>query len=270
MVITDGTNIVVSNNAYAQATTIIQTIAAGVEIKVIEANGVLPQTAKNMALSLDMRERILYDSKMRYMNYLMACYLAVFFQQLMLSSMGSKFIRGRDYMVSGNTAEKALAVTASCMAGIMPSMLLGLAAMKYVFRVPVRGSLLTAGLLTLLFAFAIKGLSMILASFTKDRVEYAKISFMLSLPTFVASGCVWPLEQMPYYLRIVTRITWPLIGYAKNIQEIFIKGKEFSAVIPDLVYMLVFGCIWLFIGVKVYTRTFSKAEPVMELERSVS
>ncbi len=270
LVVTDGTNIVVSNNAYAQAATIIQTIAAGVEIKVIEAKGVLPQIAENLALSLNIGERVLYDPKMRYMNYLIACYWAVFLQQLMLSSMGSKLIRSKEYMVSGNTTKKALGLMASCLAGIMPSMLLGLAGMKYIFHVPIVGSLWTTGLLTLIFAFAITGMAMILASFTKERVEYSKISFMLSLPTFVLAGCVWPIEQMPDGLRVISRILWPLIGYAKNVQEIFIKGKEFSAVVPDILYMFIFGCIWLFIGVKVYTKTFSKVQTVMEMERTVS
>jgi ABC-2 type transport system permease protein len=270
LVVTDGTNIVVSNNAYAQAATIIQTIAAGVEIKVIEAKGVLPQIAENLALSLNIGERVLYDPKMRYMNYLIACYWAVFLQQLMLSSMGSKLIRSKEYMVSGNTTKKALGLMASCLAGIMLSMLLGLAGMKYIFHVPIVGSLWTTGLLTLIFAFAITGMAMILASFTKERVEYSKISFMLSLPTFVLAGCVWPIEQMPDGLRVISRILWPLIGYAKNVQEIFIKGKEFSAVVPDILYMFIFGCIWLFIGVKVYTKTFSKVQTVMEMERTVS
>ena len=270
LVITDGTNIVVSNNAYAQAATIIQTIAAGVEIKVIEANGALPQLAKNMALSINIGERILYDPKMTYMNYLIVCYWTVFFQQLMLSSMGSKFIRSKEYIASGNTMLKALGVMTSCFAGIMPSMLLGLAGMKHIFHVPIIGSLLTTGLLTLLFAFAIVGISMILASFTKERVEYAKIYYMLSLPTFVLAGCVWPIEQIPDGLRIITRTLWPLIGYAKNVQEIFIKGKEFSAVLPDIIYLIVFGVLWLFIGIKVYTRTFLKADAGVVLEKNVN
>jgi len=270
LVVTDGTNIVVSNNAYAQAATIIQTIAAGVEIKVIEANGVLPQIAKNLALSMNIGERVLYDPKMRYMNYLIVCYWAVFFQQLMLSSMGSKFIRSKEYISSGNTMQKSLGVMVSCVAGIMPSMFLGLAGIRYIFHVPIIGSLLTTGLLTLLFAFAITGMSMILASFTKKRLEYAKISYMLSLPTFVLAGCVWPIEQIPDELRILTRALWPLIGYAKNVQEIFIKGKEFSAVLPDIIYLIGFGIVWLFIGVKVYSKTFSKAGPVIALEKNIS
>lgn len=269
LVVTDGINIVVSNNAYAQAATIIQTIAAGVEIKVIQAKGVLPQTAKNLALSLNIGERILYDSKMRYMNYLIACYWAVFFQQLMLSSMGSKFIRSKDYIASGKTHQKGLGLMVACLAGIMPSMLLGLAGMKYIFHVPIVGSLWTTGLLTLLFAFAITGMSMILASFTRERVEYSKISYMLSLPTFVLAGCVWPVEQMPDGLIIITRALWPLIGYAKNVQEIFIKGKEFSAVLPDIIYLCIFGIVWLSIGVKVYKRSFGKEAAVIDIEDNI-
>jgi len=223
-----------------------------------------------MALSINIGERILYDPKMTYMNYLIVCYWTVFFQQLMLSSMGSKFIRSKEYIASGNTMLKALGVMTSCFAGIMPSMLLGLAGMKHIFHVPIIGSLLTTGLLTLLFAFAIVGISMILASFTKERVEYAKISYMLSLPTFVLAGCVWPIEQIPDGLRIITKTLWPLIGYAKNVQEIFIKGKEFSAVLPDIIYLIVFGVLWLFIGIKVYTRTFLKADAGVVLEKNVN
>ncbi|MDF2877669.1 MAG: putative transporter, type 2, partial [Clostridia bacterium] len=94
LILTNGTNVVIGNNAYAGAAEIIQTVSAGAEIKIIGAKGSLPQnTANNIALSFQFTDRMLYDSKLTYMNYLIYGFIAVFFQQLMLSGLATLILR---------------------------------------------------------------------------------------------------------------------------------------------------------------------------------
>lgn len=263
LAITDGSNIVMANNAYAQATMIAQSVSAGVEMKLIQGKGMAPRMAENIALVYNLGERILYDPKMTYMNYLIVCFLAIFFQQLMLSSMGSTFIRDSEYITEGNVPAKIFGAVSACFVGILPSTLLSMFTMLKLFHVPMIGNMATVAVLTIFFALSIMGPSLIIASVAKDKVKYSQFEFMLSLPTFVSSGCVWPMDQMPKQLGIIVKICWPLANYAKVVQEVLIKGMNFRYVIPNLLQLSAFSLVWLPIGIICYKRAFCR-EPAQE------
>ncbi|WP_312832402.1 ABC transporter permease [Sedimentibacter saalensis] len=257
LAITDGTNIVMANNAIAQATLITQSISAGIEMKLIQGKGVSPKTAQDMALVYNVGERMLFDPKMTYMNYLMLCFLAVFVQQLMLSAMGSTFIRDNEYINSGNVLSKVLAAVSACFVGILPAVTICIVILRKLFHVPIIGNIWTVFLLTVVFLIALTGPSLLIASMTKDRVKYSQIEFMLSLPTFCSCGGVWPVDQMPRLLEILIRACWPVINYAKIVQEVLIKGMDFSATIPNILQMVLFAFVWLPIGIFFYKKTFN-------------
>lgn len=256
MVILDGSNIVVANNALAQATSIIQSLSAGIEIKLIQGKSILPQQAQNMALVYNVEDRMLFDPKMTYMNYLIICFLAVFIQQLMLAAMGTTFIRDNAYLSEGKVGQKALATTSACFIGILPAAVICMMFLLKLFHVPLAGNLLTVIIMTVVFLASLTGPSLLIASIAKDRVKYSQFSFMLSLPTFVASGCVWPVDQMPKGLEFIIRIFWPLINYAKPLQEVIIKGLQFKTVVPNILQMILYGLVWLPIGISFYKKAF--------------
>lgn len=269
LAVTDGSNIVVANNAYAQATMIAQSVSAGVEMKLIQGKGMTPRMAQNIALVYNLGERILYDPKMTYMNYLIICFLAIFFQQLMLSSMGSTFIRDSEYIAEGNVPAKIFGAVSACFVGILPSILLSIFAMLKLFHVPITGSMFTVTVLTIFFTLSIIGPSLLIASVAKDKVKYSQFEFMLSLPTFVSSGCVWPMNQMPKLLEIIVRACWPLANYAKVVQAVLVKGMNFKYVIPNILQLAIFSLVWLPAGIVCYKRTFCR-ESTQENVVSVS
>ncbi len=269
LAITDGTNIVVANNAIAQATLITQSISAGIEMKLIQGKGLSPQMAQNIALTYNIGERILFDPKMTYMNYLIICFLAVFMQQLMLSAMGSTFIRHSEYLSNGNVTQKVLGAVSSCFVGILPSVAMCMFTLINLFHVPITGNIGTVIVMTVVFVIALVGPSLLIASMTKVRIKYSQFSFMLSLPTFVSSGCVWPADQMPKVLEIIIRACWPLINYAKIVQEVLMKGMDFKTVIPNILEMGIFILIWLPIGISCYKKAFNENNTQIEMVANI-
>ncbi len=252
--IIDGSNNVVAGNAYAQATTIIQTISAGVEMKLISAKGLTNASAENIALVYNVGERILFDSKMTYMNYLMICFFAVFIQQLMMSALGVLLNRDRESLLKGNVIINILSTLAVCMISITPSLLVSVLLLKKLFHIPMIGNLWLAAFMTILFMISLLGPAMTLAGLTRDRVKYAQFSFMLSVPTFVTSGSVWPLEQMPQVLKVIVKIVWPLVYYAKPLQEVIIKNRSFYSTVPQLIGLITYAIIWMLIGYAIYNK----------------
>lgn len=242
LILADGSNLVVGNNAYAAAAEIVQTLSAGTQIKIIEAKGVLPKQAKNTALVFNFNDRILYDSRMTYMNYLILGFVAVFFQQVMLSGVGISIIKDQDTINRGHTWKNLLIKILACFFFASISTYAALLVSYRGFHVPMQGNLFLAMAFCLLYALAISCPAMILASLLRDKVKMAQIAYMLSLPSFVSCGYVWPLEQMPKALVAVIKLVWPLVYFARPFDEYLIKGWFSMRNLAELgIYLL----LWL-------------------------
>lgn len=256
LVLVDGTNLVVGNNSFAAASGIIQSIAAGVNIKLLETKGIMPQTAKNMGLVFNFNDRTLYDPRMTYMNYMLLGFVAVFLQQVMLSGVGISLVKSGTEIAGTKTVRCILTKIVSCAVFALSSTTAALAIAAYGFKVPIRGSIFVAFLLCAVFVFAISCPAILMAALTKDKLKFAQIAFMLSLPAFVSCGYVWPQDQMPQAVTMLIKLFWPLINFARPFDEVLVKGLAFEAVKGSIIQMLAYTALWFPISVAVFKRSF--------------
>ncbi|MDK2835622.1 MAG: type transport system permease protein [Thermosediminibacterales bacterium] len=249
LIFVDGTNMIIGNNSYAKAAEIVQTVSAGIQMKILQAKGLMPQTAEDMALVFNFNDRILYDPRMTYMNYLLLGFVAVFLQQVMLSGVGFTLIKNSQSLANENSFIKVfkkiiIKILACALFGLIStSAAIGIAG--YVFKVPIRGSFLNVILLCVVFVFAISCPAILLASILKERLKFSQVSFMLSLPAFVSCGYVWPQDQMPGLLTLLIKIFWPLIYFARPFAELIFKGIPFEAVTTNLIQMIIYILFWM-------------------------
>ncbi|HWQ31055.1 MAG TPA: ABC transporter permease [Negativicutes bacterium] len=255
LVLVDGANIVIGNSAYSTATNIIQTIAAGAEIKRLEAKGVLPGTAYSMANPFMFTDRMLYNPKLSYLNYLLLGYIAVFFQQVMLSGVGLQMIKDSASIAGWGTARAALLKVLACAFYAILSVAAAIGAAAWIFHVSIRGNVLTALCFCLLFAFAISGPAIMIASLTKDKMKYMQISYMLSLPTFISCGYIWPMDQMPKALVVLLKCVWPLINFDRPFGELLLKG-----IFPrqGIIGLAIYAMFWLPVSILFFNHRFGK------------
>ena len=261
MILTDGTNVIIGNNVYAGAAQIIQTVSGGASIQVLEAKGSLEESiATNMAVPFGFEERMLYDSKLTYMNYLIYGIIAVFLQQLMLSAMATLLSRNPEETAARDTFKQILAkiiVAAICLIG-SGSFTIFLLHKK--FNLIFNGNIMSAIVLSILFAIAISCPAIILFSLTKKKTRFTQIAYMLSLPTFLTCGYVWPVDQMPTLLAVIAKTIWPLMNYARSFDEIMIKGLSFATVSRNVVELALYIVIMMPIAIKCFKRSFNIEE----------
>lgn len=271
LILTDGTNVIVGNNVYAGAAQIVQTISGGASIQVLEAKGSLEESvATNMAVPFGFEERMLYDSKLTYMNYLIYGVIAVFLQQLMLSSMATLLSRNPEQVAAQNTFKQVLAkiiVSGTC---LIASGSFTIFLLHKKFNLIFNGNVGAALLLNILFAVAISCPAIILFSLTKKKTRFTQIAYMLSLPTFLTCGYVWPADQMPRLLATVIKILWPLMNYARAFDEIMIKGLPFATVSRNVVELVLYILIMMPIAIKCFKRSFCLEEIHYEDKQLVS
>lgn len=258
LILVDGANIVIGNNSYAAAANIIQTIAAGAEIKRLEGRGVQESTAFSLANPFMFNDRMLYNPKLSYLNYLLLGYIAVFLQQVMLSGVGIQMLNGGSAITGSSLARSVLLKILACAAYALLSVSAAIGAAAFIFHVDLIGNVITALGFCLLFAFAVSGPAILIAAVTKDKLKYMQISYMLSLPSFISCGYVWPQDQMPHLLVILLKCIWPLMNFDRPFADILLKGNiSYESVIGLLAYTLV----WLPAACIFFNRRMGKSTP---------
>jgi ABC-2 type transport system permease protein len=179
------------------------------------------------------------------MNYLMLGFVAVFLQQVMASSAGVSVVSDGAYLAEGNTFLKLASKILACSVVAISSTFISLLVVNRYFKVPVRGNLLTVLLMCTVFVFAVSCPMVVLASLLKDRLKVYQMSFMLSLPTFVSSGYVWPLDQMPVALQVIIKALWPLVNFQRPFADVIFKGVPFYAVSGSILQTALYTVLWM-------------------------
>ncbi|WP_425446209.1 ABC transporter permease [Dethiothermospora halolimnae] len=255
-ILVDGTNIVIGNNAYSKATSIIQTVSAGTQIKLIQSKGQLPEIAEKTVVPFNFTDRILYDPKITYMNYLLFGFIAVFLQQVTFSGVGISICKNGNKMAVENPILRIFSrIIASGIYCLISTFIAILIAIK-VFEVPFNGSIPLALGLSTIFVLAISPMAIIIASFVKKKLKFVQIAYMLSLPTFATCGYVWTTEHIPNMLVIGSKILWPLVYFARPFDEILFKGADFSVIKSDFYGLIIFAVIWLTIAIWLFKVRF--------------
>ncbi len=114
-----------------------------------------------------------------------------------------------------------------------------------VFKIPLRCSFLLFFLFSLAFAIALHSVGALTSSIAGNAVNAARFSMIIALPSFLVSGYTWPLDAMPGYLQIVSKIL-PQTWYFQGINLLSFKD-------PGWAYMSQYFLAFLIIAALCYT-----------------
>jgi ABC-2 type transport system permease protein len=119
-----------------------------------------------------------------------------------------------------------------------------------VFHVPFRGSVAHLAWQTLVFLLATLGLGLLISTVAKTRAVAYFISLIATvLPTFILSGFIFPIDSMPWALRIVSFLI-PSTHYLFILRGILLKGASVGALWFHTAILLGFALIVITISVR--------------------
>jgi ABC-2 type transport system permease protein len=88
----------------------------------------------------------------------------------------------------------------------------------------------------------------------KSQLAASQLALMATfLPTFLLSGFLFPLEQMPVAVQIIGRAL-PAVYFVSILREVFLKGTAFHQMLPQLGALAIYMVILLTLA----TRAFHK------------
>lgn len=128
----------------------------------------------------------------------------------------------------------------------VPYFLLGMAGLlltastgRFLFHVPLRGSLLVLTAVSALYLCVALGFGLLISSITRSQFVAGQIALIAAfLPAVFLSGFIFDLASVPKAVRVVSYLL-PARYYVSLLQTLFLAGDIWSIIIPDCAVMLV-------------------------------
>ena len=129
-----------------------------------------------------------------------------------------------------------------------------LLASKFLFNVPIVGSVSLLLVLTFLFIVANLAVGITFSTIAKNQLQAVQMAFFFFLPSLLLSGYMFPFRGMPGWAQDIGEIL-PLTHFLRVVRGILLKGNGLVEVVPDLWPIALFLVVMLAIGIKRYRQT---------------
>lgn len=120
----------------------------------------------------------------------------------------------------------------------------------FVLEVPINGSLALLVFESVLFTLTCLAFGLLISSVADSQQTAMFISLTgMFLPTIMLSGFMFPIENMPLPLRIISNIV-PAKWYYSIVSSVMIKGADMSVVWKETLVLVGFMAFLLFLSIK--------------------
>ena len=110
---------------------------------------------------------------------------------------------------------------------------------KWLFGVPIRGSLLDVYIATLLLILANLAMGLLISTRASSQFQAMQMTFFIFLPSILLSGFMFPFEGMPEAAQWLAEAL-PLTHFLRLIRGVMLRGAGLMELWPEVVALLVF------------------------------
>jgi ABC-2 type transport system permease protein len=249
-VIADGSDASSASIALGYASALVQGL--GVELQTERLRAAAGSAGRGRPGQLVLEPRVFYnpDLKSRWFYVPAVLAMVLMVMTLILSAMGivrEKEVGTMEQLIVTPIRPWQLLVgklAPFAMVGVVQVFLItGVAVLG--FRVPLVGSFLLLLGLTLLFLLVTLGLGLLVSTVVSNQQQaMMAAAFLAMLPMVYLSGLIFPIENMPPAIQLVTYAI-PLRYYAEIIRGVFLRGSGFDILWPEALALLVMGLVIL-------------------------
>jgi ABC-2 type transport system permease protein len=129
-----------------------------------------------------------------------------------------------------------------------------LVAARFLFDVPMVGSLTLLYTISLLFIAANLAMGITLSTLAKNQLQAVQMAFFFFLPSILLSGFMFPFRGMPVWAQWIGTCL-PITHFLRIVRGILLKGNGVRDILPEVWPMALFVVFAMTVGVKRYRQT---------------
>lgn len=141
------------------------------------------------------------------------------------------------------------------LAKILPYVLIGLIQVtlvlllgKFLFQVPLRGTLLNVYIVSFLFIVANLALGLVVSTIAQTQFQATQMTIFILLPSILLSGFMFPFDGMPEPAQWIAEVL-PITHFMRLIRGVILRGASLEELSGELTILVVFIVVAMTIAV---------------------
>ncbi|MBN1398190.1 MAG: ABC transporter permease [Bacteroidetes bacterium] len=249
-IIVDGAN----SNAAATVLGYINAIIQQYSLKVM-AESFMRIGGRQVTMPIDFQPRVWYNPELKSAKFLVPGLIAFILMITTVISTALAVVRERELGTMEQIMVSPIRPIELILGKTIPYVVISLFAtitillFGYIlFDVSIKGSIFLLSVITLIFLFGGLGLGMLISTI----VETQQLAFMVAvivsmLPTFILSGFVFPIRNMPVFIQVITYII-PARYFLSALRAVILKGAGLSAFWDDAIFLTIYAAVMIVVS----------------------
>jgi len=250
-VLIDGSDSAIAQSAYGSAAE----IGTALSQRLRSMNGI--------PALVDVRPRMLFNPTLRSANFLVPGLIGLVMQNITVMLTALSIVGERERGTLDQILVTPVGTTALMIGKIVPYAIVGfldfllvLAAMHWVFGVPIAGNLALLLTLGAGFLLTVLGLGLLISTFARSQMQAMLLAAFILLPSVLLSGMLFERELMPPVMQAVS-YTLPLTYFLEILRGIIVRGAGLTDLWVPATATVVFGVVVLGLASIRFARTTS-------------
>ena len=250
-VLADGSDANTTTLALGYAETIVRTYSQEILLQKFQR-----LTGRAPALPLELRPRAWFNTDMESKVFIVPGLIAVI--MMLITALLTSLTVAREWetgtmeqLISTpvRSSELILGKLAPYFVIGMVDMLLSVLAGRFLFYVPIRGSLLLLFTVSAIYLVGALSLGILISTKAKTQLLASQAAFVATfLPAFLLSGFMFDIGNMPKALQVVTYFI-PARYFVTILRSLYLKGAGLAQLWPECLLMVAFGALMLLLAI---------------------
>ncbi len=185
---------------------------------------------RDTALPVDLRVRPWYNPDLRTATFIVPGLLAIILTFTLIQFTAGAIVRERELGTLEQLQVTPVTRSQLILGKLLPFILIGyvqltltLLLMRFLFQIPIAGSVLLLYAVGFLFIAAVLGLGILISTLVETQRQSQQVSLMFLLPFVFLSGYVFPIDGMPPLFQAVSRLI-PARYFIEVLRGIILRG----------------------------------------------
>jgi ABC-2 type transport system permease protein len=224
----------------SNSTTALQALNTALGIALTQSMEVMMRESERRTVPIEIRPQILYNPTMRSPNFFVPGVIGVVLQIGTTFATAMAVVRERERGTLEQLLVSPLSRWGLMLGKLVPYLCIGMlmaillfAIMRFVFAVPIAGSVIAMMLSTLVYVFALLSLGLLVATKAENQMQALQMSMTFIMPSVFFSGFIFPRETMPWIFYAIGALL-PTTYFIDLMRAIILRGATFLEYWPAL------------------------------------
>jgi ABC-type multidrug transport system permease subunit len=233
----------------SNSTTALQAMNTGLSVALTQSTESLLREAGKRGLPIDIRPQMLYNPSMKSPNFYVPGVIGIVLQIGTVFATAMAVVREREKGTLETLLVSPLSRWGLMLGKLIPYLCIGMVMamilfliMRFLFHVPITGSVLAMIFTTLVYVFALLSLGLLVATKAENQMQALQMSMTFMLPSVFFSGFVFPRETMPWIFYALGTVL-PTTYFISLMRAIILRGARLFEYWPHLLILVVMSIL---------------------------